>query len=97
MKGSGIFRGLAVRSKKIFTRTQQISVNEYPDPVMHKVLKRKKKRPTRRLAPPPCLPGTVTYRDALVRYLGYDRKKADKMLSDWRSKNTELPHLGEGK
>lgn len=37
-----------------------------------------------RLGTPKCHPGTITYHDALVRHLGYDRRKADQMQRAWR-------------
>ena len=32
---------------------------------------------SKRLQPPDCVPGTITYFDWLVRELGYDRRLAD--------------------
>lgn len=67
---------------------------EYPTPVFpEKILKHRK--PRKRLGAPPCIPGTITYRDALVRHLGYDRRAADKLLREWRDGpiHVELPKL----
>lgn len=36
-----------------------------------------KRKGQKRLQVPPCIPGTITYRDWLVKELGYDRRLAD--------------------
>ena len=85
MKGSGTFRGIRANVRKtlnLFTRTRT-----YNDPVFD-APERSRRAPLvreirRRLNPPPCIPGTVTYRDRLVKHLGYDRREADRMLKLW--------------
>lgn len=92
MKGSGIFRGMTKSVSNLFRRTQH-----YDDPVFdkqhvraHKSTKIAGKVRRCRLPRPPCVPGTITYRDALVKHLGYDRRAADKMLRDWREADDKL-------
>ena len=65
----------------------------YPDPVLSSTHKKREHIPRRRLSPPPCIPGTITYRDRLVKHLGYDRRAADAMLKDWRENAGTLPKL----
>ena len=36
-----------------------------------------RRKPQKRLQPPACIPGTITYFDWLVRELGYNRRLAD--------------------
>ena len=57
----------------------------YGDPAMSDPYKRQRTRigtranrkGRKRLQAPDCVPGTITYRDWLVRELGYDRRLAD--------------------
>ena len=53
-----------------------------PDPDISTHKKRKHK-PRRRYAPPPCIPGTITYKDRLVKHLGYDRRAADDLIQKY--------------
>jgi len=53
---------------------------------------RKNRKGRKRLQRPECIPGTITYRDWLVRHVGYDRRLADRMLATWREDtNIRMP------
>ncbi len=83
--------------RRVVDTFRQPKAKKYPDPVFVKKPSTRYRRKTierkRRLGPPECYPGTVTYRDALVRHLGYDRRKADGWLYAWRNYGTALPKL----
>lgn len=68
----------------------QSGPRHYADPVFTDPRSRRKKRAhghfskgrfaierRKRISAPPCIPGTITYFDWLVRELGYDRRLAD--------------------
>ena len=92
MKGSGIFRGMTKNLGKLFRRTKNYDTPVFDKrPVRaHKSTKVAGKVRHCRLTLPPCIPGTITYRDALVKHLGYDRRTADKMLREWRESDDKL-------
>ena len=100
MKGQPIRRGLirginAVRKLASLDELEVVrtTTTNLPDPEFVKKVK-KTRKPRKRLAAPPCTPGTITYRDALVRHLGYDRRAADQLLRRWRAGHeAELPEL----
>lgn len=62
--------------------------SSYPDPRLSDPYTRQRTRigtkanrkGRKRLSAPPCVPGTITYQDWLVRELGYDRRLADGYL-----------------
>lgn len=97
MKGGGVFRGMMKGITESFGRkTEKV----YPDPVIEHVDHQHSRKSTkrsrtgrRRLGVPKCHPGTITYRDQLVRHLGYDRRAADRMLKAWRDEGGDLPEL----
>lgn len=69
-----------------------VSTNEYADPVLrdphHRQRSRhgtRSNRPTKKRQQLPCEPGTIVYRDWLVRELGYDRRLADGYLYAYRN------------
>ena len=71
-----------------------------PDPVFPGSLRKssKPRKPRKRLGAPPCDPGTITYRDWLVRHVGYDRRLADRMLKAWRADSSiRLPLPSDSK
>lgn len=95
----GIFRRIfaAFGLGKWFT--QKPTHHEYPDPSLRKRKRahggNRKEGPwniTKSIAKPKCEPGTITYRDWLVRHVGYDRRLADRMLRAWQEDSSiKLP------
>ncbi len=88
MKGGNTYRGFIAAMIGLasgFGRGNQ--TKHHPDPVLrmpldtfrHGSSKQGKIREVRH-AIPPCEPGTITYRDWLVKELGYDRRLADGYL-----------------
>ena len=101
MKGSGTFRGWIAIAFGFLSHFKWWGGKKYDDPHLQDPYHHPRSHAgstsnrvgRRRLNPPPCHPGTVTYRDRLVRHLGYDRRKADRMLKAWRETGAELPEL----
>jgi len=100
----GIFRRALIAAARLFSKKQPVTRN-YADPRLRQKKRahggNRKTKPwniTKALAMPSCDPGTVTYRDWLVRHLGYDRRLADRMLAAWREDGSiKLPLPSDSK
>ncbi len=85
MKGNGIFRGIIAAVTRAFTSLKYKLTGRLPTPILQDPYHRprtrvgttKKMTGTKRYGYPPCVPGTITYHDKLVRHFG--RRYADKI------------------
>jgi len=88
MKGGNTFRGLIAKAVYFLNKLKWWGGKVHANPILGDPYARQRSRigtratrkGHRRLKPPPCLPGTITYKDWLVRELGYDRRLADGYL-----------------
>jgi hypothetical protein len=74
------FRNFISSVVDIFRRPK---TRTYRNPVLPRVRSHNKKKKV--IKPLPCEPGTIVYRDWLVRELGYDRRLADGYLYAFRN------------
>ena len=93
----GMFRGIvaamAMAAVGFFKHLKWWGPNLYADPHLRDPYHHQRSRAgttdnregQKRLGRPKCTPGTVTYRDWLVRELGYDRRLADGYLFAYRN------------
>ena len=85
MKGGNIYRGFIAAIAGLLSKFKWWGSKTYSDPHLRDPYHRPRSRSgtkinrvgKKRFPVPDCVPGTVTYRDWLVRHLGYDRRLAD--------------------
>lgn len=80
---------------KLFAKLRNIlglNKTQLPDPILEDPYKKHRSRKgtrvnrvgKRRLRKPPCVPGTMTHFDYIVKKFGYDRRRADAAYAHWR-------------
>ncbi len=102
MSKGGVFRGIRAVFNRIVAKVRGW-FGHYPDPLLRDPYAHQRTRKgtkknrvgKKRLQAPDCIPGTITYFDALVRYYGYDRRRADQAIKDWRKNGAPLPNFDE--
>lgn len=100
MKSNGSFRGFIAAVAGFIGSLKWWGKSTYTDPMLRDPYARQRTRigttakrlGTKQFKAPACVPGTITYRDWLVRKLGYDRRLADGyMFAHLNGYNVKMP------